>query len=68
VAWIAKRHGGYTQNFYNTCGKRIWITTPKGTTKIKAEEKLRGDKINIDAAIFTGSRIEKGDMVKAITP
>jgi len=41
MACIAKRRGKYVIDFYDTYGKRRWITMPKGTTKKKAKEKLR---------------------------
>jgi hypothetical protein len=41
MACIAKRRGRYVIDFYDTYGKRRWITMPKGTTKKKATEKLR---------------------------
>jgi len=41
MACIAKRRGKYIIDFYDTYGKRRWITMPKGTTKKKAREKLR---------------------------
>ena len=41
MACIAKRRGKYVIDFYDTYGKRRWITMPKGTTKKKAKEKFR---------------------------
>ncbi len=41
MACIAKRRERYVIDFYDTYGKRRWITMPKGTTKKKAKEKLR---------------------------
>jgi integrase len=41
MAKVAKRRGRYIIDFYDTYGKRRWITMPKGTTKKKATEKLR---------------------------
>ena len=41
MACIAKRRGRYVIDFYDTYGKRRWITMPKGTTKKKATGKLR---------------------------
>ena len=41
MACIAKRRGRYVIDFYDTYGKRRWITMPKGTTKKKAKEKFR---------------------------
>jgi integrase len=41
MAKVAKRRGRYVIDFYDTYGKRRWITMPKGTTKKKATEKLR---------------------------
>lgn len=41
MACIAKRRERYVIDFYDTHGKRRWITMPKGTTKKKTTEKLR---------------------------
>ncbi len=41
MACIAKRRERYIIDFYDTYGKRRWITMPKGTTKKKAKEKFR---------------------------
>ena len=41
MACIAKRRGKYIIDFYDTYGKRRWITMPKGATKKKARGKLR---------------------------
>ena len=41
MACIAKRRGRYVIDFYDTHGKRRWITMPKGSTKKKAHDKLR---------------------------
>ena len=41
MACISKRRGRYVIDFYDTYGKRRWITMPKGTTKKKAREKFR---------------------------
>ena len=41
MACIAKRRGRYVIDFYDTYGKRRWITMPRGATKKKATEKLR---------------------------
>lgn len=41
MACISKRRGRWVVDFYDTHGKRRWITMPKGTTKKKANEKLR---------------------------
>jgi integrase len=41
MACISKRRGRYVIDFYDTYGKRRWITMPKGTTKKKAKEKFR---------------------------
>jgi len=41
MACIAKRRGRYVIDFYDTYGKRRWITMPKGTTKKKTKDKLR---------------------------
>ena len=41
MACIAKRRSRYVIDFYDTYGKRRWITMPQGTTKKKTTEKLR---------------------------
>ena len=41
MACIAKRRGLYVIDFYDTYGKRRWITMPKVSTKKKAYDKLR---------------------------
>jgi integrase len=38
MACISKRRGRYVIDFYDTYGKRRWITMPKGTTKEKFRE------------------------------
>ena len=40
MACIAKKRRRYVIDFYDTYGKRRWITMPKGATKKKATEKL----------------------------
>ena len=41
MACVAKRRGRYVIDFYDTYGKRRWITLPKGSTKKRANEALR---------------------------
>jgi len=41
MACISKRRKRWVIDFYDTYGKRRWITMPKGTTKKKATEKPR---------------------------
>ena len=41
MACISKRRSRWVIDFYDTRGKRRWITMPKGTTKKKATEALR---------------------------
>ena len=52
MACIAKRRGKYIIDFYDTYGKRRWITMPKGTTKKKATEKLRGVEDQLRRGIY----------------
>ena len=52
MACIAKRRGRYVIDFYDTYGKRRWITMPKGTTKKKAMEKLREIEDQLRRGIF----------------
>jgi len=42
MACIAKRRDRWVIDFYDHSGKRRWKTLPKGTTKTKAREELRG--------------------------
>jgi hypothetical protein len=41
MAKISKRRDRWVIDFYDTQGKRRWITMPKGSTKKLAKEKLR---------------------------
>ncbi len=41
MACISKRRNRYVIDFYDTQGKRRWITLPKGSTKTAAKDKLR---------------------------
>jgi integrase len=52
MACIAKRRGRYIIDFYDTLGKRRWITMPKGTTKKKAKEKLREIEDKLKRGVF----------------
>lgn len=42
MACISKRRDRYVIDFYDSQGKRRWKTLPKGATKAKAKEVLRG--------------------------
>jgi hypothetical protein len=41
MAKVAKRRGRYVIDFYDNLGRRRWTTLKKGTSKKKANEKLR---------------------------
>jgi integrase len=41
MATIAKRRDRWVIDFYDTQGKRRWITMPKGSTKANAKDRLR---------------------------
>ena len=56
MACIAKRRGKYVIDFYDTYGKRRWITMPKGTTKKKAKEKLREIEDQLRRGIYLPDR------------
>ena len=56
MACIAKRRGRYVIDFYDTYGKRRWITMPKGTTKKKAHDKLRGVEDQLKRGIYIPDR------------
>ena len=43
MACITKRRNRWIVDFYDTHGKRRWITMPKGATKNKAHDKLRAE-------------------------
>jgi integrase len=58
MAKIAKRRDRWIIDFYDTTGKRRWITMPKGSTKRKATEKLR----EIEDQIKRGVYIPKNKM------
>ena len=52
MAKVAKRRGRYVLDFYDHQGKRRWITLPEGTTKKKANEKLRDIEDQIARGIY----------------
>ena len=52
MACIAKRRGRYVIDFYDTYGKRRWITMPKGSTKKATKEKLREIEDQLARRIF----------------
>ena len=52
MACIAKRRERWVIDFYDTRGKRRWITMPKGTTKKKAHEKLREVEDQLRRGVF----------------
>jgi integrase len=52
MACIAKRRGRYVIDFYDTNGKRRWITLPARTTKKKAKEKLRNIEDQVARGVF----------------
>ena len=41
MAKVAKRRGRYVLDFYDSRGRRKWITLPAGTTKANAKKKLK---------------------------
>ena len=41
MAKVAKRRGRYVLDFYDSKGKRRWITLPAGTTKVAAKKELQ---------------------------
>jgi len=52
MACIAKRRGRYVIDFYDTYGKRRWITMTKGATKKKARGKLRESEDQLRRGIY----------------
>ena len=58
MATIAKRRDRWVIDFYDTQGKRRWITMPKGSTKGNAKERLR----EIEDQIKRGIYIPKNKM------
>ena len=60
MAKIAKRRDRWVIDFYDTKGKRRWITLPKGSTKREAKEKLR----ELEDQIRTGVYMPKNKMPK----
>jgi len=41
MAKVAKRRGRYVLDFYDSRGRRKWVTLPTGTTKENAKKKLK---------------------------
>ena len=56
MAKVAKRRGRYVLDFYDHQGKRKWVTLPKGTTKKKANEKLREIEGQIAKGVYIPDR------------
>ena len=56
MAKVAKRRGRYVLDFYDHQGKRRWATLPKGTTKKKANEKLREIEDQIAKGVYIPDR------------
>jgi integrase len=52
MATISKRRERWVIDFYDTQGKRRWITMPKGSTKKKAKEKIREVEDQIKRGIY----------------
>jgi len=52
MAKIAKRRDRWVIDFYDTQGKRRWITMPKGSTKKLAKERLREVEDQIKRGIY----------------
>ena len=52
MAKIAKRRDRWIIDFYDTKGKRRWITLPKGSTKRRAKEKLREIEDQIKSGVY----------------
>jgi integrase len=52
MACVAKRRNRYVLDFRDQFGVRQWITTPKGTTKAKAEEELRRKLDQVKNGVF----------------
>jgi integrase len=58
MATISRRRNRWVIDFYDTQGKRRWITMPKGSPKKKAKEKLR----EIEDQVKRGVYIPKSKM------
>ena len=56
MACISKRRSRWVFDFYDTRGKRRWITMPKGTTKKKAHDKLREVEDQLKRGIYIPDR------------
>ena len=56
MACIAKRRGRYVIDFYDTFGKRRWITMPQGATKKRSRDKLREIEDQLQRGIFVPDR------------
>ena len=56
MACIAKRRGRYVIDFYDTYGKRRWLTMPKGATKKRSRDKLREIEDQLQRGIFVPDR------------
>ena len=56
MAKVAKRRGRYVLDFYDHQGKRRWVTLPQGTTKKKANEKLREIEDQIAKGVYIPDR------------
>ena len=56
MACISKRRSRWVIDFYDTRGKRRWITMPKGTTKKKAHGKLREVEDQLKRGIYIPDR------------
>ena len=56
MACISKRRSRWVIDFYDTRGKRRWITMPKGTTKKKAHDKLQEVEDQLKKGIYIPDR------------
>ncbi len=56
MACITKRRSRWVIDFYDTRGKRRWVTMPKGTTKKKAHDKLREVEDQLKRGIYIPDR------------
>jgi integrase len=56
MAKVAKRRGRYVLDFYDHQGMRRWVTLPKGTTKKKANGKLREIEDQIAKGVYIPDR------------
>jgi hypothetical protein len=52
MACISKRRNRWVIDFYDTNGRRRWITLPKGSTKRTAKEKLREIEDRIKSGVY----------------